>query len=119
MASGSFYDAANFTAMDFVGIEADMARIVSYEFGVSGSPLMAHQIVRAARGPILVEILDVGIGLSQQAFVELLQETFERVNKALNPTGQTTGSAPDPPVGAGAASIVCPPVMVDLLSRAA
>lgn len=85
MASGSIFDAANFTAMDLDGIEADAARIVSYEFGLSGSPLMAYQIVRAARGPILVEILDVGIGLSQQTFIELLDETFERVNKALNP----------------------------------
>lgn len=119
MASGSFYDAANFIAMDLVGIEADTARIVSYEFGLSGSPLMAYQVVRAAKGPIVVEIVDVGIGLSQETFVELLEETLERVNKALNPAGQTTGSAPDPPVGAGAAGIVCPPVVVDLLSRAA
>lgn len=87
MASGSIYDAANFTAMDLDGIEADTARIVSYEFGLSGSPLTSYQIVRAARGPILVEIVDVGVGLSQQTLVELLDETFERVNKALNPTG--------------------------------
>jgi hypothetical protein len=87
MASGYVFGLANEVMDDLQGIQSDRARIHSYEFGPSGESLTQYQIVRVARGTILVEIIDVGAGLRQETFKELAERTFDQVNAVLESDG--------------------------------
>ena len=87
MASGDIFGLANEVMDDLPGIQSDSARIHSYEFGPTGESLTHYQVVRVARGPILVEIMDVGAGLSEETFKEMAERTFEQVNKLLESDG--------------------------------
>ncbi len=96
-------EVTGFTAANFAGIEADRARLVSYEVGPPGGPSRRVRFWRIARGPVVVEIGDVDAGLGDAQVAGIAEEVFRRYQArfgqgapAAGP-GRAPGEAPTPP----------------------
>ena len=81
MINAEYNRISNFSIVEFEGIRADIARLLSFDVQHGNDASTLNVSLRVLRGNVLIEISDDRINLSDEALILITQEIFKRIAK--------------------------------------
>lgn len=72
---------SNFSIVEFEGIKADIARLLSFDVQHGNGASTLNVSLRVLRGNVLIEISDDHINLDDKALTSIVEEIFKRIEK--------------------------------------
>jgi len=81
MIDAEYNRTSNFSIVEFEGIKADIARLLSFDVQHSNGASTLNVSLRVLRGNVLIEISDDRINLDDKALTSIVEEIFKRIEK--------------------------------------
>ena len=82
MKKGTMYNIKDLSIENFVGIEADVSRKLSFTSKPARGESLKNVIVRICRGNIIVEINDTNLHLTDRKIIEIAEKLFKQYREA-------------------------------------
>lgn len=79
MIDAEYNRTSNFSIVEFEGIKADIARLLSFDVQHGNDASTLNVSLRVLRGNVLIEISDDRINLSDEALISITREIFKRI----------------------------------------